>query len=170
MDTNIRLRMAGRGLLAAAALAGLAGLGVAVPTHAAVKRLATRSQTVTVRVQANNPNWTDTGISLKAHRNLDVRAHNTVSYAPGHPTWPDGASVASFQCALIAGQLHEPFAAPQLRCWSLIGKIGNGQPFQVSGNLKVTGTAPGELFLMMNDSLGTFGDNSGKWTVTITTS
>lgn len=162
--------MAGRSLLAAAALTGLTGLGVAVPTHAAVKRLATQSHAVTVRVQANNPNWTDTGISLEAHHNLDIKAHNTVNYAPGHPTWPDGASVASFDCAEIAGPLHEPFVAPQLRCWSLIGKIGNGQPFQVSGNLKVTGTTSGELFLMMNDSIGTFNDNHGKWTVAITTS
>jgi hypothetical protein len=169
MDTNIRFRMAGRGLLAAAALAGLAGLGVAVPTHAAVKRWATRSETVTVHVQANNPDWTDTGVSLKAHHDLVIRAHNKVNDAPDHPTWPNGASVASYGCTLIAGPLHEPFVAPQLRCWSLIGKIGNGQPFQVSGNLTVLGTTSGELFLMMNDSIGTFGDNSGQWTVAITT-
>ena len=51
-----------------------------------------------------------------------------------------------------------------LPCWSLIGRIGNGSPFEV-GDGGIYTVANGELYLGVNDDPTAFGDNSGYWTV-----
>jgi hypothetical protein len=58
--------------------------------------------------------------------------------------------------------------APGLPCSSLIGRIGNGPPFEVGNSLAGTVTAGGELYLGVNDeSTQSFVDNSGSWTVVV---
>jgi hypothetical protein len=56
------------------------------------------------------------------------------------------------------------FPAPQLPCWSLIARIGNGQPFEVGTSILVTATS-GRLYLGVNDD--SFSGNIGIWAVKI---
>jgi len=123
------------------------------------------TQTVTVVIRAAKPTWTDTGVALQAHQTLKITATGTVSNGLFLIS-PRGRPVANWDCTHFNGYR---FIGPELRCWSLIGKIGNGNPFQVGTLLNVGDSAPGELFLMMNDGEGTFSDNMGRWTVAITT-
>jgi hypothetical protein len=54
------------------------------------------------------------------------------------------------------------FAAPQLPCWSLIAKIGNGRPFEVGTSILNTTTA-GKLYLGVNaDSFSSTTQGPGK--------
>jgi hypothetical protein len=157
-----------RALAALALLAttlAAAGIAWAAPTHTSLKS-ATSTQTITVTIPAQNSSWTDTGVALVAHHTVMITARGTINYGLG-PSLPGGKPLANFSCAHFNGP-SSSFIARNLRCWSLIGRIGNGNPFQVSGLVNVTDSAAGELFLMMNDDI--FGDNSGSWTVTITTS
>lgn len=154
-------------LVAVAALATtLVGGGVAWASTTHISGKTPLRQHVTlVTVQANNPNWTDTGVALQAHHALTITAQGIVNnglYATG----PSGRSLAEYSCGSPSGYT---VVAASLRCSSLIGKIGNGNPFQAN-YVNVTNSAAGELFLTMNDAVGTFGDNTGHWTVTITTS
>jgi len=58
-----------------------------------------------------------------------------------------------------------------LPCWSLIGRIGSGPPFEVGAKATHAVPSPGELYLGVNDkSLGSFADNSGEWTVQVSRS
>jgi hypothetical protein len=159
-------------LVAVAALSATlvtGGMAWANSTHASVKGSATSSRPITVVVPAKDSNWTNTGVTLQAHHALDIRARGIVNYGLG-PVYPSGKSLANSGCAYFSRPAGYTFTAPQLSCWSLIGRIGNGHPFQVSGHLHLTDSTAGKLFLIMNDANGAFGDNSGSWTVAITTS
>jgi hypothetical protein len=52
------------------------------------------------------------------------------------------------------------FPAPDLPCWSLIARIGNGRPFEVGTSTLITATASGVLFLGINDD--SVSGNSGS--------
>ena len=56
------------------------------------------------------------------------------------------------------------FPAPQLPCWSLIARIGDGQPFEVGTSILVSATT-GRLYLGVNDD--SFSGNAGIWTAKI---
>lgn len=60
---------------------------------------------------------------------------------------------------------NPPFLAAHLPCWSLIGRIGNGPPFEIGTSTTITTTSPGLLYLSVNDN--NFADNSGSWLVDI---
>jgi hypothetical protein len=153
-----------RALVAVAALSTtLVGGEVAwaASTHANGKASAP-TQTVTVTVKANNPDWTDTGVALTAHQTLKITAKGTVSNGI-FSVDPGGKPLPNWSCTHFQGY---PMPSHQLGCWSLIGKIGDGQPFQAN-RVNVTDVTPGELFLRMNDA--PVSDNSGSWTATITT-
>ncbi len=65
------------------------------------------------------------------------------------------------------GELRRPQLAvpgPQLPCWSLIARIGTGQPFEVGTSILVTATS-GRLYLGVNDD--SFSGNTGIWAVKI---
>ncbi len=55
-------------------------------------------------------------------------------------------------------------AAPGLSAYSLVGRIGDGQPFLI-GTGPVTVTGAGELYLAFND--GNYTDNHGSFTATL---
>jgi hypothetical protein len=58
------------------------------------------------------------------------------------------------------------FPAPNLRCWSLIGRVGeDGTPFYVGNGLLLHASTSGELYLGVNDDQ--LGDNSGSWTAVV---
>jgi hypothetical protein len=112
-------------------------------------------------VPATRP-WTDTGIALSAANSLSINASGTIKIKPEDPgTGPEGRSYCNSDPYLVA---------PGLPCASLIGRVGNGQPFYVgpyaAGGPNIAG-APGEFFLGVNDDRRYFADNSGAWTVTI---
>lgn len=168
------MRKIPRTLIAVAALSTtLVGgsMAWASTTHTSGK--SPRRQHVTVvTVQATNPNWIDTGVALQAHQALRITAQGIVTWGAGgpiHHVHANGLSKANYTCDRLSESGVFTFVAPSLSCFSLIGKIGNHDPFQ-SSHVNIGDSASGELFLMLNDSIGTFGDNVGHWTVTITTS
>jgi hypothetical protein len=104
--------------------------------------------------------WTDSGVSLSAGERLGLTAAGTAYADPAYPVGPAGSS----SCIPATDDPAGPFPAREAPCWSLIARIGNGQPFEVGTSTQVTTTA-GELYLGMNDD--NFADNSGSWTVRI---
>jgi hypothetical protein len=59
------------------------------------------------------------------------------------------------------------FPAPNLPCWSLIGRVGAAGPiFEVASEKAWTVTLPFELYLGINDE--SVSDNSGEWIASIT--
>jgi hypothetical protein len=106
--------------------------------------------------------WTDTGVMLNAGDALGITASGTVYIDPSYPQGPDGDP--SCTPAANYSSQSSAFPAPNLACWSLVGRIGNGPPFEVGSSASLTTTA-GELYLGVND--GDFSDNSGNWTVRI---
>jgi hypothetical protein len=109
--------------------------------------------------------WTDTGISVGRDQPIVVRASGDMNWYTGgcnnncHSS-PDG-SLWSQCSAQTPGIL-----APGLNCWSLIGRVGNGRPFEVGTSLSFQAPAGGELYLGVNDN--NYVDNTGSWVATIT--
>jgi hypothetical protein len=69
--------------------------------------------------------WTHTGVYFNKNDALSVTASGTLNWYTDHC---DGKCVSTPD-----GQKCEfqGFYAPELACWSLIGKVGNSAPFQV---------------------------------------
>ncbi|GEM_PF-1470140 len=106
--------------------------------------------------------WTDTGVTVNAGDALGITATGQVYIDPSYPQGPDGDPSCT-PAVNYPGQ-SASFPAPNLACWSLIGRIGTGPPFEVGSSTLVTATS-GLLYLGVND--GDFSDNSGNWTVRI---
>jgi hypothetical protein len=116
-----------------------------------------------VDVPADQP-WTDTGIELHEGDDVNISAAGVISYRPGSTASPAGAPP---NCS-VAGPQSAPFPAPQLPCWSLLGRIGeSGGIFEVGFNARFHSNASGELYLGVNDNI--LGDNSGSWTASVQT-
>jgi hypothetical protein len=129
------------------------------------------STAATVQIPAGQP-FTDTGLRLSAGDHVTVSASGLVTLTTdGHmpPMSPAGFPPNCTAASTVYGQTVVPFVAPQLPCWSLIGRIGTDGPiFEVGTQAFFRVQASGELFLGVNDNF--FGDNSGSWTATITLS
>ena len=130
--------------------------------------------TTTLSIPANQP-WTDTSISVTAGQPVSISASGSIYVgALSNPSLdyesPQGSGVVfanGYGCSVNPGTRF-PHIAPGLACWSLIGKVGaDGVPFQVGASVQLSAPASGELYLGVNDNV--FGDNSGSWTATITT-
>jgi hypothetical protein len=147
--------------------AGALLLSLAVPVTAAAA--ATTTTTTTVTVPATQP-WTGTGISLPAGT-VSFKASGTINVAGGDPdgnNTPNGDGPANPTCIAGPGEYSGSWTAPGLPCWSLIGRVGNGTPFFIGDSANLDIKTPGELYLGVNDETGYFGDNSGSWTVQVT--
>ncbi len=119
-------------------------------------------QETVVAVYANRP-WTDTGIDITAGSIISITATGTIRIAGSDPgKTPAGDPNCS------GGTAPDGFLAPGLICWSLIGRIGTGQPFQIGAAAVVTADQSGRLYLGVNDDV--FGDNTGYWTATVSVS
>lgn len=107
--------------------------------------------------------WTPTGITVEPGDSVLVEASGSMDWCTGgcpnsadHVVGPDGRS-----CTF--GRI-----APRLKCWSLIGKIGeDGLPFQLGSASTIHVLGGGPLFLGVNDGPGDYGDNTGSWHATI---
>ncbi|MGH8055584.1 MAG: cadherin-like domain-containing protein [Stenotrophomonas sp.] len=96
---------------------------------------------------------------------MEITANGTIFIAGSDPgKTPAGAPgcVATSDNSIPPG----PFLAPGLTCWALIGRVGNGSPFDVGTGINFSASGAGQLFLGVNDNF--FGDNSGSWGATIT--
>ena len=124
----------------------------------------------TVIVPATQP-WTDTGISLPVGT-VSFKASGTINVQSGNPAFnntPAGQGPADPGCI---GNSDTPWGddwtAEGLPCWSLIGRLGNGSPFEIGDGGTFRVLRPGVLYLGVNDQADAFGDNSGSWTVQAT--
>jgi hypothetical protein len=101
---------------------------------------------------------TDTGLQVVQGQIISVTASGSLNWFTG------GCPVAGACVTTPAGQTcpYIGFYAQGLPCWSLIGQIGNGVPFEVGTSLQ-NFSAPnaGELYLGVNDTY--YPDNTGSW-------
>ena len=113
--------------------------------------------------------WTDTGIDVTAGTLVTIHASGKARYGPLAPQVTD-ANGGNFD-----GQQFFPSAVyPKVVVCSLIGRIGD-EPVPKKGGFvgvdyEESMTASGRLFLGFNDQVGQFGDNSGAFDVSVTTS
>jgi hypothetical protein len=148
-------------------------LALVVPVTAASAAASSKKVTVPaasskkVTVPATQP-WTNTGISVPAGI-VSFSASGTINVSSGDPAFdetPAGDGPADPQC--IAGPntpWGDNWIADGLPCWSLIGRIGKGAPFEIGDSAAQAVSSPGELYLGVDDQADMFGDNSGSWTV-----
>jgi len=111
----------------------------------------------------SNQEWTDTGVTVRSGAAVGISASGDVYLAAaGSPQAPGGDS--SCKPVTTYAAHSSQFPAPRLPCWSLIARIGNGQPFEVGSSILVTATT-GRLYLGVNDD--SFSGNTGIWTAKI---
>jgi hypothetical protein len=124
---------------------------------------------VSVRVSANAP-WTDTGINLRVGDSLTVTASGLIGVEAGGripPKAPGGFAPNCTAATSFYGVRFGALPAPQLPCWSLIGRVGaNGMVFEVGVNKTFRAGSGGRLLLGINDD--SFAGNSGAWTAVVT--
>jgi hypothetical protein len=113
----------------------------------------------TVSVAANQP-WTDTGLNLAKGSTINISAGGTIKVA--------GSDTAKTPDGVQGCKGDKNNVAPDLTCVALIGRIGNGAPFEVGRSKTLSVPTAGRLYLGVNDSA--FDDNSGMWDASITVS
>jgi hypothetical protein len=122
----------------------------------------------TISVPGNQP-WTDTGIDLNQGDQVTITASGTIKIEPSDPgKTPAGDPSCIGPTGRKIDPTSETWLTPGLTCWSLVGRIGDGAPFQIGTSLSFPVETGGRLYLGVNDENGRFGNNSGSWTVDIT--
>jgi Protein kinase domain len=111
----------------------------------------------------SNQEWTNTGVTVRSGATIGISATGDVYLAAAGSSQAPGGDPACKPAANYAAHSSQ-FPAPQLPCWSLIARIGNGQPFEVGTSTLVTATT-GRLYLGVNDDA--FPGNTGIWAVKI---
>ena len=107
--------------------------------------------------------WTDTGVTVKAGASVGISASGDAYVAAaGSSQSPAGNPACTPEKDYPAGSAS--FPAPRMPCWSLVGRIGDGPPFEVGTSILVSATS-GRLYLGVNSS--SVSDNSGTWMVNI---
>jgi Zn-dependent protease with chaperone function len=119
------------------------------------------TQTPGFTVTGTQP-WADTGVTVPAGIALKITASGAIDVSAGYSVGPDGQQSCMPSSAFPGA--NPPFIAPGLPCWSLVGRIGDGAPFEIGSSVTVTTTA-GRLYLSLNDS--GFTGNSGNWNADI---
>ena len=107
--------------------------------------------------------WTDTGVTARPGAAVGISATGVVYLAAARSTHAPGGDSSCTPAADYAAR-SSLFPAPQLPCWSLIARFGNGPPFEVGTSIVVT-AASGRLYLGVNTD--SFSGNTGIWTVKI---
>lgn len=116
----------------------------------------------TIAIAASQP-WTPTGIQLQIGDDIAISATGIIqTNLKGARATPAG----TLPDCMDVGRVNVPFVAPELPCWSLLGRIGpTGNIFEVGASRHFRANASGELYLGVNDNF--FGDNSGQWQATV---
>jgi hypothetical protein len=107
--------------------------------------------------------WTNTGVEVRPGERLGLTASGIVRTGGEYPAFNAGPGGEKL-CLPDRDYPTDVFPIPSAPCWSLIARIGNGQPFYV-GTSDLVMTGPGELYLGVNGD--DMGGNSGAWTVNI---
>jgi hypothetical protein len=137
--------------LAVAGVALTAAPAMAAPVTITLPGTAAGFQPTGLTVSPSHP------VQLEATGNIDYGCNNFNGCAGN----PDGVA-PSGEVFPAAG---EGFLAPGLRMFSLIGKIGDGAPFQLGKGPIVLTAGSGPLSIAYNDS--SWGDNIGSYSVTL---
>ena len=158
-----KVRGAGGGLVA---LAALTWLSVPAPALLAAPAASTASAGDPVSISSTQV-WTPTGRVVRAGQSISVTASGRIHFGSPPIDAVDPAGIPIDACATIVGNqsAKQPFAAAGLPCWSLIGKIGAGPPFEIGKQKTFRASSTGPLFLGVNDNH--LKDNSGTWSATI---
>ncbi len=148
---------------------------------------------VPVTVNANSAVWLDTGLTVLAGECLQITAlGTTVKFGvnPNQCAYPEGWYSASgspcgpqaYDPTAVAmahgGDATNPYVTLEQPDYCLVAKIAGAQPSgtHLTGTLRPNRSTvfpPGSLggggrvWLILNDGLGAFGDNSGSWAVTL---
>jgi hypothetical protein len=107
-----------------------------------------------------NQQWTPTGMTVRRGDVLTFNTTGEVRLGTG-----EGADVAGSGGSL-ARRYAEGAPLPRNYAGALIARVGNGQPFPIGDQTRVTMPAAGQLFLGINDDH--VPDNSGGFRVQIT--
>jgi hypothetical protein len=140
-----------------------AGMGAAVGNQQKSGVLGSQVYDGTVEVSAQTP-WNDTGIDILTESKVVLSAEGIV-YIAGSDDGKSPAGVAGCVGTADRRDPPGPHLVPGLTCVALVGRIGNGAPFEVGRFVRLIAPSSGHLFLGVNDNF--FGDNSGSWTVRV---
>jgi serine/threonine-protein kinase len=122
---------------------------------------------ITVSVPGNMP-WTDAGINLHAGDTVTITGSGLISVTTDGRVPPKAPGGFAPNCAAASNFYHRPFGrlpAPNLPCWSLVGRVGNNAVFKIGVRAAFRVQSGGRLYLGVNDD--SFGDNSGYWTAVV---
>jgi len=108
-----------------------------------------------ITVSGRNP-WTPTGVNVRRGEPLTINASGEVRIAgpSGLAASPAGSS-----------ETFPSNPMPGVPTGALIGRVGNGQPFLIGNQSRISAPAAGELFLGINDS--NHADNEGSFQVQV---
>jgi len=107
--------------------------------------------------------WTHTGVQVSAGQSVVVVARGNMNYNP-YQCPPNNCIVGPD--GLSHDACVDPYnPVPYLKCVSLMGRIGGGQPFQLGSYTRFAAGSSGELLLGVNDRNPS--DNTGSWTATV---
>lgn len=123
-----------------------------------------------VLVNSGQP-WTYTGIDLSATDTATITASGTIQVVADNPKLahepPGGFHPDCAYAKQLFGLQIGAVPAPNLNCWSLIGRVGpHGDIFEVGIQGAVPAGSAGRLFLGVNDD--NYSDNAGSWSAVIT--
>ena len=128
-----------------------------------------------VEIPGNFEGWTPTGVTVWVPGEVFwIRSTGRIDYAGvGYGSNPDGCRTYlgpdSCYCRVFdPGEPYHAFA-PGLLLLSLVGRIGDGQPFFVGRDLYFSASETGPLFLAYNDVSGTYFDNYYSFRATVCT-
>ena len=106
--------------------------------------------------------WTATGVVLHPGDSLTISATGLMHFGPAPIDRVPPQGVGR-RCTVPVRGTHWP--APDLSCWSLIGRIGSSTPFEVGTRTTLRVRTGGELSLGINDD--NLRDNAAAWTVVV---
>ena len=105
--------------------------------------------------------WTGTGVSAATGDKFGIAAAGQLTVSGGPAVNPAGDTA----CKPSTAYPGEAFPAPDLPCWSLIGRYGAGRVFEVGTGTLAAAAAPGPLSLAVNAPAGAV--VAGGFTVSI---
>ena len=134
-------------------------------------------KTFTVRIDKNPPPattvsvygygpWTDTGIDLTAGSSVAITAEGLITIAVSD--WPGKTPDGDQDFIPSRDDPQHTYPAPDAHGVSLIGRIGDGTPFEVGSSKTFSVPTSGRLYLGLNDRMDAFWDNGGSWTAHVT--
>jgi MYXO-CTERM domain-containing protein len=113
--------------------------------------------------------YTPTGITVQTGDVITIEASGEVQYGGGPIAHLDPEGIPwGPQCAAIADrqQRGHPWPAPGSPCWSVIARVGKGDPVEIGKGATFTAENDGPLRVGVNDNFA--GDNSGTMTAKVT--